>query len=236
MPSGYESHRMQIEAHKALTGILEQTGHSLALDDFDLISELDAAAQAVSKGSASDPVCLFAYPYYAANCRFNAPTIGKELYWRECVAPAVSDEWQGIAFLWLLSADGIPTERGDDIAAAVKKYGRACPLTGPDAERVLAHFSVHEDEGGTARFGEVLALLVREYGKDIDHWLRAPEQEVQMLVADWTARQEAQAAAVRKAQSGRGAPTPPPPTAQIKSLAKFALIRERIREQWQKSA
>lgn len=219
-----------------LSTILAETGHALTLDDVDIIQELDRAADVVVKGAQVPDVSLFAYPLYVAGEAFYAPTIGKEIFWREQVVDVIGDDMLAAAFLWILTLEDVPDCRGRDITKAVKKWAKHCKITAADSDYIQKRY-VSEEESETtnknrANYGEVLALLVREYGQDCMHWLNAPESEVKLLLADWTARQESKAAAYRKSSAGSKNQVAPAPSPKIVALTAFNKIVIRIAEDW----
>ena len=232
---------MQVMTQQKLDQLLSETGHALELADIALIVELDRYADAVVNGGASsDELSIYEYPLVCAGHVFYAPTIGKEIFWREQVVRAVPSDWHGVAYLWLLAQPTVPTARGIDITKAVKKWGRTCKLTTDDVNRIHAQYTNDNGagDGSTVRrdYGEIIALLVREYGKTAHYWLNAQESEVKMMLDDWVKRQEAKAAAYRSSKAGSKNPIPPAPSPKIKAMKEFRLCSERIKEQWQKSA
>ena len=213
--------------------LMESTGHSLTIDDFDLIAKLDAVADEVVHGIQVGDSSIYSFPVIVGGYAFFAPTIGKEIFWRECVKDAVCDELKMAAYLWLLQLGEIPKERGEKIEKAVKKWARQCSLNSKDVANVLDKYSVGEAAGPKgANYGDVIALLVREYGHDCEHWLNAPEHEIKMMLGDWNNTQEAKASAMRSSKSKGGAPIPPAPSPKIKAVSRFNVIKREIEESW----
>ena len=226
---------MQPMTTQDVRALLTETGHALAVEDFDAIQELDRAADAIVAGPPDKSESIYAFPILAGGEAFYAPTIGKQIYWQEHVAGAVADDWLTCAYLWLLSRPEVPQERGGDVLKAVKAWGRKCRLTDADVTRIVAAYEHGESQNGKAQYGEIISLLVREYGQDVTHWLNAPEHEITMLLADWTRRQEARAAEYRRSSVGRKNPLPPLPSPKFAAMKRYREIKNALRESWLKS-
>lgn len=226
---------MELMTTQDVKALLEETGHALTVEDFDLIIELDRAASVVVSGPKDKSESIYAFPILAGGQAFHAPTIGKQIYWQEHVADNVDEDWLTCAFLWLLASTDVPTERGADVLAAVKRWGRKCKLTEREVSQIITAYNHEEQSGDSASYGEIIALLVREYGKDCNHWLNAPEHEISMLLSDWTKRQEEKASAYRRSKVGSKNPLPPLPSPKIKAMQRYREIKNHLRELWQKS-
>ena len=223
--------KMQIMTRQKVQELLDQTQHALALEDVDAIVELDAVASEVVNGAQGSADSIYDYPLVVGGEVFRSPTLGKELFWRDQVCEAVTDDMLAAAFLWVLTLTEIPELRGKQIAKAVKGWARKCNLTQADIEYVYSRYT---DEDGTDNGRK--DYLVREYGHDCNHWLNAPEAEIKMLLADWNNQQEAKAAAYRSSKVGAKNPMPPLPSPKVKAQYKFLQLSEAMRAKWQKSA
>ncbi|MCP4493403.1 MAG: hypothetical protein GY820_39765 [Gammaproteobacteria bacterium] len=212
---------------------MKETRHRLNLNDVEKIQALDALADVVVNGSGKADESIYAYPIFADGQAFHSPTIGKDIYWRECIVDAIPEDWSTVAFLWLISSEHIPAERGPKILKAVKRWGRKSKLTTQDVSFIMDHYRQDREAGGKkSSYGDVIALLVRVYGGTCDHYLEAPEHEIRMLLSDWTRKQEAEAAAMRRSR-GKGTPlTAPSPTLLYRAQYKFDLMKAEIRESW----
>lgn len=226
---------MQLMTIQDIRNLLSETGHALAVEDFELVFELDKAADVVVNGMKDKSESVFAYPLVCGGEAFYAPTIGKQMYWQEHIADQIDELWMTCAFLWLISRPEVPSERGGDILKAIKRWARKCKLTGDDIERIIKAYNNDNGENGDASYGEIIALLVREYGKDCNHWLNAPEHEITMLLSDWTRRQEAKAAEYRRSKVGSKNPLPPLPSPKIKAMRHYREQLNKLRATWQKS-
>ena len=220
---------------QTVKSLLTETSHELQPEDIAAIIELDKAADVVVRGPDSKADSIYAYPLVYGGEVFHAPSIGKQLFWEEQVTRAIPEKWLPCAFLWLLTCQSVPDERGTEIAKTVKKWGRKCRLTSDEVQRVTNAYSADEDQGSgnVEQYGEIIALLVREYGKDCAHWLNAPEAEINMLLADWTRRQEAKAASYRRSKAGTKNPLPPLPSPKFKASKAYRLLSEKLRASWQ---
>ena len=207
----------------------------LTVQDIESVVKLDEAADIVVSGVADKSESIYAYPILCGGEAFVAPTIGKQMYWQEQVSKHVPEDMLTCAYLWLLTFAEVPDERGKDILKSVKRWARKCKLNDTDAEAIINAYNKDEGQGGQANYGEIIALLVREYGQDCNHWLNAPEAEITMLIADWTRTQEAKAAAYRASKVGSKNPLPPMPSPKIKALKTYRELKNRLRESWQKS-
>ena len=229
---------MEVMTRQTVDSLLAETGHQLTPDDIDGIVALDKCAVRIRKGEDDKELRLFDFPYYADGVAFHVPTIGKDVFWRERIVDCVPEEWRTVAFLWLLSQESLPDGLTTRVMIRkIKRFGRKCMVSLPNVKKVLDRFTADDGEGSEqSEYGAILSLLVREYGQTCQHWLSAPIHEIQLHLADWTKRQEAQAAAMRKASAKSKQPTPPAATPKIKALAGFATLREEMRAKWQKSA
>ena len=213
--------------------LLTETGHLLQVSDVASVVALDKAADVVVAGPVDKADSIYAFPLLCGGEAFRAPSIGKQIFWEEQIANVLPEEWLTCAFLWLLTLPEVPGERGSEIGKAVKKWARRCKLTTDDITKVVATYANDDAQGGeNAKYGEIISLLVREYGKDCRHWLNAPESEINMLLADWTRRQEAKAAAYRTSKVGSKNPLPPVPSPKIKALKKYRELKEKLRASW----
>ena len=229
---------MQLMTRQKIALLIAEFNRVLTLDDIELITQLDKVADRVVKGVQVSASSLFAYPLLVAGEAFRAPTIGKEIYWKEQIVKAVDDDYLSAAYFWILTFEDVPELRGKEIQKAVKKWARKCNLTSENIEYVQRYYAPDEAQAKqndeAHEYGEIIALLVREYGKDCDHWLNAPESEIKMLLADWTARQEEKAAAYRKSRGGSRNQVAPAPSPKIQALHKFNLIVAEIKAEWSK--
>lgn len=225
---------MQLMTIQDVKALLAETGHALTVEDIDRIVDLDAAAAVVVSGPRDKAESIYSFPLLYGGDAFRAPTIGKQIYWQEHVATNLDEDWLTCAFLWLLTCPSVPEERGGDVFKAVKRWARRCKLTEGEAKAILETYNKSE-ESGDASYGEIISLLVREYGKDCDHWLNAPEHEITMLLADWTRRQEEKAAAYRRSKVGSKNPLPPLPSPKFKATKRYREMKNALRALWQKS-
>ena len=213
--------------------MLVETSHVLTVQDIALVVELDKAARCGVHGPIDTSDSIYAYPLLCGGEAFRAPSIGKQIFWEEQVANVLPEAWLTCAFLWLLTLPEVPEQRGKELEKAVKKWARRCKLTTDDITKVVVMYASDDAQGGEkAKYGEIIALLVKEYGKDCNHWLNAPESEINMLLADWTRRQEAKAAAYRTSKVGSKNPLPPVPSPKIKALKKYRELKEKLRASW----
>jgi len=216
---------------------LEKTGHKLTLSDFDSIAHIDSLAEEVVNGAPTN-VDLLSLPFFIDGVAFYPSTMAKELYWREQLYPNLADKHKTAAFLWLMSKPDIPKEPlTKKIMRKIRRYESSCRLTEYQIKRIIDTYSNgserKEVDAEAIEYGPVVALLVREYGESVTYWLNCPVDLIKTLIADWTARQEAQAAAMRRSSASKGAPIPPAPSPKIKSLQRFRKAITALREAWE---
>ena len=218
--------------------LIAKSNRVLTLDDFDLIAELDKAADVVVNGVQADDSSLFAYPLLVAGETFKAPTIGKEIYWREQVVKFVDDDLLSAAQFWILTFSDVPELRGNQIQKAVSKWARKCKMTTADVDKVQNYYM--PDEAQTAKnkednsYGDLIGLLVREYGENCNHWLNAPRAEIEILLADFIKRQEVAAAVERRSRKGAVNQVAPSASPKFVAMNKFNLIVLKIESEWSK--
>lgn len=227
---------MQVMTLQKIKELKAEFSRVLTLEDFELIARLDKAADLVVNGVQVADSSLFAYPLYVAKERFTAPTIGKEMYWREQVIKHVEDDLIPAAQFWILTFDEVPELRGKDIQKAVLKWARKCNLNSEDAEKVRNYYMPDEPQEAKNKednkYGALIGLLIREYGENCKHWLNADNSEIEILLADWTAQQEAKAREFRKAKGGSRNQVAPAASPKFVMLHKFNLIVAEIKREW----
>jgi len=227
---------MQVMTLQKVKELKAEFNRVLTLEDFELIERLDKAADLVVNGVQVADSSLYAFPLYVAKEKFQAPTIGKEVYWREQVVKHVDDDFITAAQFWILTFDEVPELRGADIQKAVKKWAKKCSMTAADAEKVQNYYMPDEAQATKNKadnsYGALIGLLIREYHKDCKHWLNAPDSEIKLLLADWTAQQESKAREYRKAKSGTKNQVAPAASPKFVMLHKFNLIVAEIKREW----
>jgi hypothetical protein len=224
---------MELMTQQDVQKLLTETSHVLTIQDIALVVELDKAASVVVSGPVDKSDSIYAFPLLCGGEAFRAPSVGKQIFWEEQIANELPEKWLTCAFLWLLTQPEVPEQRGGEIVKAVKKWGRKCKLSTDDIEKVIATYATDDKGSGEkANYGEIISLLVREYGQDCAHWLNAPEAEINMLLGDWTRRQEAKAASYRASKAGSKNPLPPMPSPKIKALKTYRELKDKLRASW----
>ena len=227
---------MQIMTRQKIAELQKTHNRVLTLDDFDLIAKLDEAADVVVNGVQVADSDTFAYPLLVAGEVFRAPTIGKEMYWKEQVVKYVDDDLIPAAQLWILTFERVPELRGEEIQKAVKKWARKSKLTRKNVDYIHSYYMPDEAQAEQKKednsYGELIGLLIREYGKDRDYWMNAEESEIKLVLADLTAQQEARAAEFRKAKGGSRNQVAPAPSPKFVATHNFNKIVAEIKKEW----
>ena len=224
----------------------------IALDplaDFDAIAEINELADAATKPRPCIVTdAILDAPVTCGGVQFRALTIAAHLWLRDVATPALEhDEYLcGLAIPFAMAnrdaLDDLNDER--DIRRAVKRWGRkACRrITDTQLAGVFRHFGIELAEDGDGipedaedaqdareQYGNVLALLIREYGGDPNYWIfEANPQTVDVCLRDTMlkAHYEAEDHRATAAKGGKAiAPDPNSPLMQ----SQFAMIK-RVRQ------
>jgi len=228
------------ETKQTLNNLLAKTGHALVVDDISDIIELDALAGQVADPQDGIDSPLLNHAVYFRSVPVYPLTLAHLTFLDESSAVlGIGDDERVLCMLWVATIQEITDSLYDQEASrkAYRKWARRSPWTPSDIEAILelryGKLSRQADGNSNAKdnTGALIAMLAREYGDSPGFWMyRAALGVVESCIADWTARQESQAAAYRKAnKGGGGAPVPSP---KFVSARKFRECAERIEEKW----
>jgi len=233
---------LSLYAKQELTMLMEQTNHSLTIDDIDDVNRLNDLCNAITddKEKINNIIDM---PVVVGGYQLKQPTIGILEWYNDFYLPLFESNPLmadgGLAFALSLSdAPSKLWELNDKGKAkkAVKRFLRGCScghqqlqdsiifLLGGDKE------DSGEDKSGNA--GGLIAMLCKEYGHTVDYWLwEAPIGIINTFVDDYVSRAEAEVEAARNATK-----TNKPPPAKSRQL-KFKALRDcknELRDKWQK--
>ena len=217
--------------------LLSETKHRLTLDDFDLLQELDEIATRLVSGRSGER-SLLSMPFIRGGIKFYPTTIAKDLYWQEVVSGHVDEAWEPIAFLWLMSHDGLPDATADEVQKRVKSFARTLNIDEAVLREIVDHYNPKtggaKEKENEYNYGDVIALLIREYGQSWEYWMNAPSDTVATCIDAWNKKQEEEIRQAYKAKSG-GRGTVSIATRKHQIMREFRLKKEEIAAIWQKN-
>ena len=230
---------MQYETKKKLNELIADSGHVLHVDDLDDVLELDQLAAKVSDPQNGIDSPLTHHAVYVRGVPVYPLTLAHLSFLDECPASlGMDDQDRSLAMLWIVTQEEIKDEfyNPDQTRKAIRKWARHCRWTQSDIEGVMelrySRLAKQADGAGDKNSdGALVGMLSREYGESPSYWMHtAPLGVIEACVADWTSRQEAQAAAYRRANKGAG--VAPAPSPKFVAMRKFRECAERIRAKW----
>lgn len=230
---------MQPLTKKTLKKIQQESGHQLAVADFDLFEELDRLAEKIA-GVSPEERRLLNSPYELCGIKFYPITIAKSLWYAEKTEEwAVDDELASLLLIWLLT---LPLT---DVALecytglrqtkkSVRRLIRRLHCTQPELQTVFDRcVSFSDGDGEPAQYSAVIALLMREYGNDLDYWLyMAPSDLIAEMIGRYSDRMNAEEDASRSASAAGGKAVAPQWSAKLQALKDFREKTNAIREKW----
>ena len=224
--------------------LLAETGHVLAVADFDAIEELDAVADDVAGVSKSERR-LLNQPHELCGLLFYPLTVAKSLWYAEkCEEWEVSGTAQESLLFWLLSlpndSDALDAfSLRKDADKAIRRLSRKLHCT--DEEMTAVYYKClgitqsDATDGGAkdTDYGGMIAVLLCEYGGKPNEWLyETPVQMISTLFSAYSDKVNAQNDAGRSASARGGKAVAPPPSKSLAALSKFREKVNEIRELW----
>lgn len=200
--------RLQEQTKIEVETLLEKTGRTLTLDDFADVLEIDKLVRTITKVPKTLEQDLLGIPMLVAGCKFYPVTIGHLLF-----ADAELDYLQEqdpqlyvYSLCYLLTVRAVadlPEYEGFEPQAfekRVTKWQHKSPLREEHFAHILEKlysFDVYapgpdedvEVERKATDYGPLIALLVREYGKDPQYWLTQPQDIIQQCLDDYEREQ-----------------------------------------------
>lgn len=222
-----------------LTELMAATSRTLTLDDFDLIAELDDAARRVVNPYDDAASFLLSIPVPCGNRKLRPLTVAMMAWYNQvgremCEGTDIADTVVG----WLMDSETdsrrVASMGGvDEVRKAVREWERGAHFTVDELAAAVRKVTGEGSGEGSADFGPLIAVLMREYGATPDYWLHdADVSVIETLCEEIGKRVDAEDAAMRKAASKSGTTLPPAMTAKIRALDDFRKIAKRIEEQW----
>jgi len=245
--------QMQQMTKQAIKTLQEKTNHVLAVEDFDLIEELDAISSDMAKVSKSEQR-LLNQPFELCGIKFYPLTVAKSLWYAERC-----EEWelQGLdqdSFLfWLLSLPNSSDEMDKyseckKALRAVKKLSRKLHCTQEELTDVYNKCTGVKESSGSGGesganseaqdtdYGGVIAVLLREYGGKPDEWLyHTPIEMICTLFKAYSDKVDAENGAARSASAKGGKAVAPKMDKTVARLSRFRKKVSEIESIWEKA-
>ena len=169
-------------ARDMLTGVLEETGHVLTLDDFSDLYQTNELAKQVRNDHVANDLGLLQLPVFAGDYEFHPVSIGVWDWYSELPSEWYDDDetMQGLSMAFCLT---FGPKRHDELLAlseqrrfekALSKWRRHMTLPAEhlsDAMRACLPPPVTDPQDDPVKHGSVVALLKREYGNTADYWM-----------------------------------------------------------------
>jgi len=217
----------------ALSAALDETGHTLGLDDLDAITELNGYAVQVVRGE-SDEHALIETPIAIGGVIFEPLTLSKIIWMHDIGSAWFDDEDQSMVVPYALYVDADALWQytsAKELLRDVKLWVRKTKLT-PEHIARLIEWAFPQKDGGDNKdgdsYGPIIALLCREYGSTPDYWLNASFGLVRAMLDDYTQRMNAE----REAASRGGKAVAPVATPKMIALRNFTKKKNAIIESW----
>lgn len=234
---------MRRETAEAVERLLAETGHALAVADCDAIAALDRLAGDV----ATDTEDLDLKPVYVGGVQVQPMTLYRAAWLEWAQEWAGDDEAIGAAALGLAltaksHAELEAIHDADTLKRAAVRWLRSIPWTPGQYRRAVelrmdARGEADDTTGAPGKregVGGIVAFLSAEYGATPDYWMyEADAAMISSLIGEWIKRQEAQAAALRRANKGKGG-VAPVATPKFRAARLFREGVDKLRAQWQR--
>jgi len=213
--------------------------HTVNINDFDYILELNEADKRVMDPRTTENASLLSRPIYFGDTPIYPLTLGIA-EWLAILSDWYKDDQDtlGLAMIYVLTQEDILSElekvkRPWVFKIELKNWARKSKLTIAQMQEImdlrypeLAKSNGDKDEDN----GPLVAMLVKEYGQDIDYWLNAPVDHLNIVISDYNSRQQ-QAADQARAQGSTVLPLPSPKNLAIRKRLE---VVNKIREAWSK--
>lgn len=235
---------MQTITKEAIKKIQQQTNHVLVVSDLDDIERLDRVANDVSKSNPIDRRILKT-PHVLCGINFYPITVAKALWHQEVSLDWEIDEnYQDAFMFWLLSlpltADALEAHSDYKVAnKACRRLARKLQCSPTELGEVYdkcipSHGQSDDGEGADedheARYGAMMAVMLREYGGKPEDWLyETPVDLISDLYAELLAKHNDDAAGEGVKSKKAYAPRA---SAKISALSAFRNEVNRLTEKW----
>jgi len=242
-------------AREKCAELLRETGHKLTIDDHPQLARLSALADRVTSAEDKAEQSLLDMPVTCGNVTLSKPNMGKLYWFNECAVRWFADEpaLREFIFLYLLST---PNEKStvqalndrESTAFIVGAWAKQLTATEREVEQALARVypgqqQDDDSDGEPVAQGPVFALLAKEYGETPEWWMWTPSVAmVQTMLADYSARIDAEHKAQRKAtgggyrKGGSAQPTAPAVTPSVRNMARLRDYTNALRKRWSERA
>lgn len=230
---------MNLMARQEIQKLLSQTGHSLTIDDFDVICKLDELAELVTnpKGDSSSfpksPVRLCKY-------LISSPTISITQWYNECAvewwgSSGFCDLALGYSLQVTITSDWLWQQDKKTLEREIRKFARGLDCTPAEYEEVIKSVlpSVEDngDDDKDSSYGPLISLLCKEYSGSPDYWIKeAKIDTIQALVDSYMDGIEAEYKQMKKAS--KNATLPPFKTPKMAALENFRKQYQMVEQAW----
>ena len=234
---------MQVLTKNAISKIMSVTGHSVGVEDFDDIEELDLLADKVAGVSRTERRLLNS-PFELCGIKFYPLTVAKSLWFTEkCEEWEIEGVLQEALLFWLLTLpltaealDSCSTRKQADKGA--KKLSRQLHCSQAEISDIYRKCVGVKGDGANgddaeADYGGTIACLVKEYGGTPDQWLyETPVEKMASLFDQYEKRITAEENAGRSKSASSGKAVAPNVNKSMRSLGEFNAKVRQIEEKW----
>jgi len=235
---------MQELTKQAVKKLQSETGHVLAVADFDDIEALDKLADKVAQQTPEERRLLKS-PFELCGIKFYPLTLAKSFWYAEKVEEwQVQGVFQDAMLFWLLTLP-LTSEAIDQYSTrteaekAAGKLSRRLHCTQDEMTAVFKKCVGAKDENGkaanddAANYGGLIACLLREYGGTPEQWLYETSVEgIGVMIDQFVTRINAENEASASASSHKGKAVAPRPTARLEALKNFREKCNEIKQKW----
>jgi hypothetical protein len=235
---------MNLMAKQEIQKLLSQTEHTLTVDDFSLLSDLNKAAERVTDPT-GDKGKFPRIPIRLCGLLLVAPTISITQWYNECAMSwwgdsSYSDLAMGYVLQSHITGDWLWEQDRKTLEKEMRKFARKLQCTPSEYEDALKQVLGIEGDIGDAgdedegNFGPLISLLCKEYSGTPEYWLHSADMDtISALVDTYLEGIEAEYKQIKK--QTKGASLPPFKTPKMAALEDFRKQSRIVEEAWQRS-
>jgi hypothetical protein len=231
---------MNLMAKQEIEKLLSQTDHTLTVDDFTLLKDLNDAGERVSNPTGEEdsfPVL----PVIAGGHIFSAPTISITQWYNDRALPwwgesNYSHLALGYSLQVKITGKWLWEQERSFLEKELLSFAKGLDCTPEEYESaILSVINTDEDSGGdegsgSANYGPLISMLCKEYGGEPDYWIhQADLNTLQSLMSSYMTGLEMEYASAKG--GGKGG-LPPFKTPKMAAIEKFREQSNLVERAW----